>query len=282
MTGVVYLNGEFTEAQNATISVFDRGVLFADSVYEVIPVYNGRPYFVDRHLNRLKLNLEQTKIQAPPINWLPVFDELINQNGGGDLQIYLQITRGNQGVRKHDIPDTIKPTFFAFTLHTPYSTDDEKRKGLKTRIIEDFRWQRCDIKTTAMLANILLNDEAVSAGAHTALLSRDGFLLEGSASNVFMIDNKGVIRTSPLNHLCLPGITRQITIELINELKFPFLEGPIPVAEIFSAQELWLTSTTKEIYPITYVNEQQIGSGVLSTYWEELNKKYHQLTKVRP
>lgn len=277
MTSIAYINGDFVNATDAKISIFDRGVLFGDSVYEVIPVYDGHPYFVDKHLRRLNNSLSKTKINTPGLDWSAVFDELIERNGGGNLQLYLQITRGNQGKRQHDIPEHIEPSCFAFTLHASYPTMREKQRGLHATIIEDFRWLHCDIKATSLLANILLNDEAVSRGYHTALLSRDGFLTEGSASNVFIVDTEGIIKTPPLNHFCLPGITREIVIDLIKELGLPFAEEPIPIPELFNAKEIWITSTTKEIHPISQVNHRPVSTGDSQAYWQQLNQQYHQL-----
>lgn len=276
MLGIVYLNGEYVNASQAKISVFDRGFLFGDSVYEVIPVYNSRPFFVERHLKRLEASLRNARIANPELNWLAIFQHLIQQNGGGDLQIYVQITRGDQGVRKHDIPAGLKQTVVIFTLHTLYASDELKRKGLHAHLAEDIRWLRCDIKTTSLLANILLNDDAISLGAQTAILQRDGLLTEGSASNVFLV-NKGIIYTPPLNHLCLPGITRQITIELIQSLSWTLREEPVPAEALFEAEEVWITSTTKEIYPVTNIDHILIANGVAGRYWEQINAKYKQL-----
>ncbi|CEK10681.1 D-amino acid aminotransferase [Legionella hackeliae] len=276
MSGIVYLNGKYVEACDAKISVFDRGFLFGDAVYEVIPVYNDRPFFVDRHLGRLKTSLSHSRIVAPQLDWKEIFHNLIKKNGGGNLQIYLQITRGNQGVRKHDIPSGIEPTIVAFTLHTPYASLETKRKGLNANLVEDIRWSRCDIKTTSLLANILLNDDAVSKGANTAILSREGLLTEGSASNVFLVDN-GVVYTPPLNNLCLPGITRQIAIELIQSLSWTFREENIPAKALYKAEEVWITSTTKEIYPVTRIDDSPVGDGTAGRYWEQINAKYQQL-----
>ena len=279
MNNIVYLNGNYTEAKNATISIFDRGLLFGDSIYEVIPVYNGTPCFVDRHLQRLNSNLDKIKIQKPDLDWLSIINQLIQLNGKSDMQIYLQVTRGNQGVRKHDIPKDIDPFSFAFTMHTAYSSDEEKRRGLSASIIDDTRWLRCDIKATTLLSNVLLNDEAVCAGDQTALLVRNGFLTEGTVSNVFIVDDKGTIKTPPLSNYCLPGITRQLVIELIKELNLPFSEEAIPEADILSAQEVMITSTSKEIYPVTQVNQQKIGNGVGGPCWEKLNTNFHKLVE---
>ncbi|WP_019216886.1 aminotransferase class IV [Legionella tunisiensis] len=185
MTGIVYLNGNYCTTEDAKISVFDRGFLFGDAVYEVLPVYNGRTFFVNSHLQRLESSLAHARIKVPSVNWHPIFHELIKRNGSGNLQIYLQITRGNQGIRKHDIPGELNPTIVAFTLHNPYPSFEAKNQGLHAILVEDIRWSRCNIKTTSLLANILTNDDAVSVGANTAILSREGFLTEGSASNVF-------------------------------------------------------------------------------------------------
>lgn len=281
MTGIVYLNGNYCNASDAKISIFDRGFLFADSVYEVIPVYNGHPFYFSKHLERLTYSLKNARIIPPNLDWQSLLNTLIAKNGGGDMQVYLQITRGNEGIRKHDIPSQIEPTVIAFTIHTPYPTLEEKKRGLHAKLIEDIRWLQCDIKTTALLGNILLNDDAVSSGADTAILARDGFLTEGGAANLFLVDVNGVIRTPPLNHLCLSGITRQIAIELINQLSWPLREEKIPASAIFKAQEVWITSTTKEIFPITRINDTSIGNGYGGAYWSQINTRYQQLIKAQ-
>ncbi|STX38440.1 D-amino acid aminotransferase [Legionella feeleii] len=279
MTGIVYLNGDYCKTEDAKISVFDRGFLFGDAVYEVIPVYNGHTFFVNSHLQRLESSLTQARIKMPDIDWRSIFHELIKQNGSGDLQVYLQVTRGNQGLRKHDIPEGLNPTVIAFTLHTPYPSFEAKKRGLHAMLVEDIRWSRCNIKTTSLLANILTNDDAVSVGANTAILSREGFLTEGSASNIFLVDTQGTIRTPVLDNLCLPGITRQITIDLIKSLSLPLQEEKIPIESIFNAQEVWITSTTKEIYPVTRINDCIIGKGYGGMYWQQMNEHYQQLIK---
>ncbi|WED44332.1 D-amino acid aminotransferase [Legionella cardiaca] len=277
MSGIVYINGDYLPASEAKISVFDRGFLFADAVYEVIPVYKSRPFFVARHLKRLNTSLANVKIPYPQLDWNAIFNELIQQNGAGDMQLYVQITRGNQGVRKHDIPDKLKPTVIIYTLHNPYASFEIKKLGLHANIVEDLRWLRCDIKTTSLIANILLNDEAVSKGAHTAILSRKGILTEGSASNIFLIDQEGTVYTPPLNNMCLPGITRQITIELIHELSWSLKEEKIPTSALFEAREVWITSTTKEIYPVTRIDDSLIADGKAGIFWEKISSKYQQL-----
>ncbi|KTC75231.1 D-alanine-aminotransferase [Legionella birminghamensis] len=278
MNKFVYLNGQLIPSHEAKISIFDRGFLFADSVYEVIPVYTGRPFFLEQHLKRLQSSLEQARIASPSVDWENVLSKLIERNGNGDMQLYIQVTRGNQGMRKHDIPSDLQPTVIAFTIHNNFP-GPLAAEGLHAVILEDYRWHRCDIKTTALLANVLLNDDAVRQGGDTSILCRDGFITEGSASNIFLVGKDNIIRTPPLTHYCLPGITREITLNLIHSLKWKVLEEPIPVQDVFTASELWITSTTKEIYPVTRVNRLQIGDGKGGKYWQQINTRYKELVR---
>lgn len=272
-----FVNGEYCNVQDAKISIFDRGFLFGDAVYEVLPVYHGQPYFVEQHIARLESNLEKAKIVLSDYDWHQLINTLITENGGGNMQIYLHVTRGNEGMRKHDIPSKIKPSIIAFTIHNRFPTLEEKETGFTAITVEDIRWTRCDIKTTSLLANILLNDEAVSSGYQTSLLIRDNFVTEGSSSNVFILTKDNVIQSPPLNNFCLPGITRQIAVELINNLNWQFIEKEIQVSELFEAQEVWITSTTKEICPITRIDDQFINNGVVGEYWRTINQSYQQL-----
>lgn len=273
----VFLNGEYIAAADAKISIFDRGFLFGDGVYEVLPVYKGKPFFVEKHIARLHSNLDKIKITMPDLDWEDLIHRLIKENGGGDLQIYIQITRGNQGVRKHDIPASITPSVIAFTLHNPYPSEIEKNQGLTAKLIDDIRWVRCDIKSTSLLANILLNDEALSNGFQTSILVRDGFITEGSTSNIFMVSPDGIIKTPPLNNLCLPGITRDIAIELMHTLNWEFREEALSVHELLNAQEVWISSTTKEIMPVLRINDLPINEGKVGSYWKTINQAYQQL-----
>lgn len=272
-----FVNGEFVNVADAKISIFDRGFLFGDGVYEVLPVHNGRPLFIDQHLKRLHSNLEKTKIQFPNCDWTNVIQQLIDKNGGGDLQIYIQITRGNQEARKHDIPLSLTPTVVAFTIHMPYASSDEKEPGLHAKLLDDNRWLHCDIKAISLLGNILLNDDAVSSGFDTSILSRNGFITESSTANVFIVTKTGKIKTPPLSKLILPGITRQILIELMMELGWDISEEEFDTQELFAAQEVWITSTTKGVYPVTKIDNTSIGEGHAGTYWRTLNNLYQNL-----
>lgn len=276
---IAFVNGEYLDTTEAKISIFDRGFLFGDAVYEVLPVYDGQPFFVKRHLKRLYSNLEKTKINIPHYDWHELIQRLIVENNGGDLQIYIHVTRGNQGYRKHDIPDTISPSVIAFTIHNRFPSEADKEKGVKAKLVDDIRWARCDIKTTSLIANILLNDEAVSSGFQTSILARNGIITEGGAANVFIVTQEGKVKTPPLNNYCLPGITRQITIELISDLNWTFGEEEITTEELFKAKEVWVTSTTKEIMPVTMVNDCLINEGKTGQYWRAINNSYSQLLR---
>lgn len=276
-TRIVYINGKYYPAAKAKISVFDRGLLFADSVYEVIAVYSSHTFFIERHLQRLTQNLEKININVPEHNWREIFSELIKRNGGGDLQIYLQITRGTQDYRSHDIVTSIQPTVIAFTIHKAYPKFSSKQQGLRVTITRDLRWLRCDIKSTALLANILANNVATACDADTAIFARDGFLTEGISSNLFIVNSTGEVLTPIADNYCLPGITRQLTLELINTLKWPIKEEKIPIATLYQAREIWITSTTKEIYPVTAIDHTIIGDGYGGLFWQEINDKFQQL-----
>jgi D-alanine transaminase len=272
-----YVNGEYCKLSDAKISIFDRGFLFGDAVYEVLPVYHGQPFFVDRHIERLNSNLNKIKIAPLSLDWHQLINRLTTENQSDNLQVYIHVTRGNQGARKHDIPAEITPSVIAFTIHNAYPTQEEKEKGLIAKLLEDNRWMRCDIKTTSLLANILLNDEAVSSGFQTSILVRDGIVTEGSTSNVFVVTKDNLIKTPDLNHFCLPGVTRQIAIELIKNLNWNFVEDKVTPAELFEAKEVWITSTTKEIFPITKINDSFINQGQVGEFWHIINKSYQQL-----
>lgn len=262
------------ELADARISIFDRGFLFGDAVYEVLPVYQGRPLFVKQHLERLKSGLDKIKIDLPDYDWHALINRLISENGGGDLQVYIQVTRGNQGFRKHDIPASLPPTVVAFTIHNPFPAQIDKEKGIKAKLVEDIRWMRCDIKTTSLLANILLNDEAVSAGYQTSIITREGIITESSTANVFIVNADGILKTPPLTQFCLPGITRKLVLELMDELGWNCKEEEIKIDELFAAQEVWVTATTKEIMPVTQIDDTLINKGVIGPYWQAINKSY--------
>lgn len=275
----VYINNQYLPAEKATISIFDRGFLFGDAVYEVIPVYNRQVRFADEHLQRLAYSLKQARINPPDCDFMAIFERLLAKETRPDCQLYIQVTRGNQGQRKHDIPPQLDAGVVVFTLHTPFPTLEQKVSGLHAITVPDFRWHRCDIKSTSLLANILINDQAVSAGAHTAIMLREGRLTEGGTSNIFIVDDEGCVKTSPLDDSCLPGVTRAVTILLLKQLGVPVQECLIQETAFRAAREIWITSTTKEIFPVSQLDGQIVGNGQPSALWHQLNTLYQQLVR---
>lgn len=258
---LVYLNGEFLPPARATVSVFDRGFIFGDGVYEVMPVFGGRLFRLPHHLARLERSLAEIRLSNPLARgeWEAIFARLIEECGAEDQSVYLQITRG-VAPRDHAFPPDAHPTVFAYAQAAKYPAADLLANGIAVVTASDNRWLRCDIKATALLPNALLRQQAVERGAVEAILIRDGWVTEGAASNVFVIRN-GTISTPPNGPFILPGITRDLTLELAAANGLRALEEPIAEATLFDADEIWLTSSMREILPVTRLNERPVGSG---------------------
>ena len=268
---IVYLNGRFLAPEAAAISPFDRGFIFGDGVYEVIPVFGGRPFRLGPHLARLNNSLAAVGLTNPKSEqeWGAVFDELIRHNGSDDQSIYLQITRG-VAARDHAYPIDVTPTVFAYAQRLQPIDEKIREAGINAVTVEDIRWQRCDIKCTALLANVMLRQQAAERGATEAILIRDGELTEGAASNIFVVE-KGVLKTPPKGPRLLPGITRDLVLELAARHGVPHQETAIPGAALHSADEVWMTSSTKEIAPITRIDGRAVADGrggpLFKTLW---------------
>ncbi len=271
----VYLNGEFLPAAEARVSVMDRGFLFGDGVYEVIPCYAGRMFRLQHHLQRLENSLRGIRMENPLTfdQWRQMLDELIAQLPGQDQSIYLQVTRGSSGKRDHAIPKQISPTVFAMTNPAQYADPTLAEKGIEAVTLEDNRWQRCNIKAITLLANVLLRSEAVDAGAAEAILVRDGQATEGAASNLFVV-KEGVVVTPPNGPQLLPGITRDLVLELAAANGMAFEEREIPESLLFSADEVWLTSSTKEVMPVVRLNGKPVADGRPGPVFQQMNKLY--------
>jgi D-alanine transaminase len=256
----VYLNGEFLPPNQARVSVFDRGFIFGDGVYEVIPVFGGRLFRLPHHLSRLDASLGAIRLRNPHTQqeWNNIFTRLLAE-GSGDQSIYLQITRG-VAPRDHAFPPNITPTVFAYAQPLKYSPPEQLAQGVAAVTAADIRWQRCDIKAIALLANALLRQEAIDQGAVEAILLRDGVITEGAASNIFVIKN-GRLVTPPKGPFILPGITRDLVVEIARAKGIPCDELPVKIETLTSADEVWLTSSTKEILPITRIDGRAVGNG---------------------
>ena len=271
MPGTVYLNGEFIAAQDAAVSVFDRGFLFGDGVYEVIPAYAGRLFRLPEHLDRLQRSLRGVRIADPydRPRWTAVLEELTARNGGGDLSAYLQVTRGVAPGRSHAFPPDTTPTVFA--MSTPLRTLDwaQRERGAGVITHEDIRWRHSDLKTTAMLANVLLTQMARDAQVEETLLIRDGLVIEGASSNVFAV-RRDVVITPPAGAGLLPGITRDLVLDLIRDAGLACSEEPLPLAALAEVEELWITSASRRVMPVVEVDRRAVGAGVAGPVWRQV------------
>ncbi len=253
---MVYLNGSFVPLEEARISVLDRGFLFGDGVYEVIPVYGGRPLRLEEHLRRLENSLRGIRM-APPLQqaeWEAIFARLVQ--GTHDQAIYLQVTRGVAPRRDHTIPEDVSPTIFA--MCSPITPSPES--GIRAITLDDIRWQWCHIKAITLLPNVLLRQTAADQGCGEAILVRNGYVTEGTASNVFAVI-EGVIVTPPKGAELLPGITRDLVLELAQAEGLATREREISLPELRRAEEIWVTSSTREILPVIELDGQKVGSG---------------------
>jgi D-alanine transaminase len=258
---IVYLNGEYLPLSEAKVPVLDRGFIFGDGVYEVIPAYARRLFRIDEHLQRLQNSLTAVRIPNPysEQEWKQVLNKLLEKNPAEDSSIYLQVTRG-VATRDHAFPASITPTVFA--MASPLLTTDEKafNQGVAAITLDDTRWQHCNVKAITLLANILLRQTAIDAGAAEAILIRDGEVTEGAASNVFIVSG-GVIKTPPKGARLLPGITRDLIVELARIQQLPIEEVNFSKAELLAAEEIWISSSTKEIMPVVNLNDKPVGNG---------------------
>lgn len=262
---IVYLNGHFLPTEQATISVNDRGFIFGDGVYEVTRVVRGNPYRMSDHMKRLGDGLDGLSIAVPDalMAALPELHlELIRRNSLADVDatVYLQITRGAPSGRNHVFPDpAVPPTVYMSA--TPFqSATEQLHHGIRAISVPDVRWQRCNLKTVNLLPNVLARQQAVDAGVGTALMRRDGWYTESPNANIFAVIN-GVIRTCPLSNYILQGVTRNAVMEIIARLEMPVQEFPIAEHELFTASEVFISSTMTEIQGITEVDGKTIGDG---------------------
>jgi len=262
MTARVFLNGRWLAPQDANVSVMDRGFLFGDGVYEVIPVYSRRPFRLEQHLQRLQHSLDGIQLANPHgiEEWIGFVTKLAGEAEWEDQSIYIQVTRGPMALRNHAFPKVVTPTsvILAEPMLTP--PDSQREQGIAAVSAADIRWLRCDLKTTSLLANCLLRQLAVSAGCVETVLFRDGFLTEGSASSIFVV-KKGVLLAPIKNHLMLPGITYDVVLELAAQHGLPHEVRDITEAETRAADELWMCSSTKEVLPIVTLDGRKIGAG---------------------
>ena len=271
----VYLNGSFMPLEQATIPVLDRGFLFGDGIYEVIPVYGGRLFRLQEHLDRMQHSLDAIGITNPHSDqdWRGILETLTAATPGDELTIYLQITRGVGSNRDHAIPNDISPTVFAMTSTTRPPSDQQREQGVRCITSDDIRWLRCDIKAITLLPAVLLRQTASEANAAEALLIRDGQVTEGSVTSLFAIYADTLV-TPPKSHLLLPGVTRDLVLELAGQAGIDIQQRAIPASELCDADELWITGSTKEILAVIEVDGQRIGDGHPGQHFQRMLARY--------
>ncbi|HET9663545.1 MAG TPA: aminotransferase class IV, partial [Burkholderiales bacterium] len=228
MSDIVYLNGEFMPLESARIPVLDRGFIFGDGVYEVIPVYSRNPFRLPEHLRRLQHSLDSIRLANPltEAEWTKLTTDIVARTAGDDQSVYLQVTRG-VAKRDHAFPKEAKPTVFMMSSPLVTPSPEQVEGGVPAITATDYRWLRCDVKSVSLLGNCLLRQTAMDAGAVEVVLFRDGYLTEASASNVFVVRN-GIVLAPPKNHLMLPGITYDVVLELLAANGMPHEVREIP------------------------------------------------------
>lgn len=271
-----FLNGEYKPLEECNISPLDRGFIFGDGIYELIPVYNNSAFYLRNHIVRLIRSMREIQIESPfsYAEWETIIEKLIQQSDENNLAVYIQVTRG-VAQRDHALPENPEPTIFAMANPLAPISENMLSKGVALITTKDMRWQRCDIKAITLLPNILARQDAVEASAHEAILIRDGYALEGAASNLFVIRD-GKAYTHPKDNFILPGITRDVVLEILTESELPFEERPIPEDWLYTSDEIWITSSTKEVLPATKINKLPVGNGCPGAEWSKIHKLYQQ------
>jgi len=271
----VFLNGDFLPLSDAKVSVLDRGFLFADGVYEVIPAYAGKLFRLQQHIDRLNNSLDA--IRMSPVmsdqQWIDILTRLVEKHQHSDQSVYIQVSRGAGNSRDHQLPSEYTPTIFAMCQTIANNNLAHIAKGVQAITLDDIRWDWCHIKSVALLGNILLKQQAADQNCGEAILLRDGYATEGSASNLFIVKNKQLI-TPPKSHNLLPGITRDLVLELAVTEGIDCIEAEISEQQLASADEIWLTSSTKEVMPVIELNRKMIGNGKPGELWQRMATRY--------
>ena len=268
----VYLNGVYLPMEQAQISPMDRGFLFGDGIYEVIPSYDGQLVGFTPHMERMQdgLNAIEIALQVDHAQWREICNELIARNGGGNLGIYIHVSRGADIRRNHAYPEGISPTVYAFAFEIPPAPVPEKSAAscYTVATTEDMRWKRCNIKSTALLGNVMHYQHGYALGhQETILYNQDGELTEAAACNVFVVRH-GIVATPLLDHQKLPGITRLMLLEILRrDGTIPVEERVVTMRELEQADEVWLTSSSKEIAPVIEIDGRPVGNGQVGDVW---------------
>ena len=279
-TDIIYLNGEFMPLDEARIPVLDRGFIFGDGVYEVIPVYSRHPFRLAEHLRRLQRSLDAIRLPNPlsDAEWTRLMHDIIARNQREDQSVYIQVTRG-AAMRAHEFPKDVQPTVFAMSSPLVTPPREQIENGVECITATDFRWLKCNVKSVSLLGNCLLKQMAVDAGAAEVVLFRDGYLTEASASNVLVVRN-GVLLAPPKNHLILSGITYDVVLELAGANKIPLEMREVPEPEVRTAQEIWLTASTKEVLAVTVLDGRVVGDGKPGAVFRRMHALYQEFKQT--
>ena len=274
---IVYLNGSFVPLPDAKVSVLDRGFIFGDGVYELVPVYAREPFRLPHHLARLQRSLDGIGLPNPHTNgeWEAILRDMVARQPFADQGVYFQVTRG-VAKRDHTFPQGVPPTVFMMSNPLATPSPEQVERGVAVVTAEDNRWHRCDLKTISLLGNVLMRQFAAERGAVETVMFRDGFLTEASASNVLVVIG-GTIVVPPKDNLILPGITYDAAVEFAGEAGVPVVTRPVPKAEALAADEMWLTSSTKEVLAVTTVDGKPFAGGtpgpVFRRIWDVFQKR---------
>ena len=269
---IVYLNGDYMPMEEARISPMDRGFLFGDGIYEVVPSYDGKLVGFGPHLARMQDGLDaiEIKLTVNHDHWRMIADELITRNGAGNLGIYFHVSRGADSKRHHAYPENIAPTLYAFAFEIPPAPRPDKDAATLYTVAtaEDLRWKRCNIKSTALLGNVMHYQQGHAQGhSETILYNAEGEITEAAACNVFVVKH-GIVATPLLDHQKLPGITRLMLLDILRrDGSIAVQERVVKIGELDSADEVWITSSSKEIAPVIEIDGKPVGNGKVGDTW---------------
>lgn len=268
---IAYLNGEWLLAEEAKVSVLDRGFLFGDGVYEVIPVYNGSLFCLERHVRRLKNSLAEIHLgeHLAEIDWAVLLTEAVEKSGDSMAALYVQVTRGVDVARSFVYPENPKPTILIMVNPAPQLASREI-KAISLVTLEDFRWDRGHIKTISLIAAGMLKNQAIAQGANDAVLVKDGEVTEATSANIFAVID-GVIVTPPKTTSLLHGITRDVVVELAREHGLPIEERSLLPTELASADEVFISSSTMETWPVGLIDGNPVGNGEPGLIWQKVD-----------
>jgi len=273
---IVYLNGQFLPIEEAKVSVLDRGFIFGDGVYELVPVYRRQPFRLPQHLARLKTSLAGIRLASPHTDaeWASIIGELVARQPFDDQGVYFQVTRG-VAKRDHTFPKDAPATVFMMSNPLATPSAEQIAKGVAVVTADDNRWHRCDLKTISLVGNVLMRQLAADADAVETVMFRDGELTEASASNVLVVI-RGTIVAPPKDNLILPGITYGAAYEFARGAGLPFEIRPVPKAEALTADEMWLTSSTKEVVAVTSVDGRPFAGGLPGPMFRKMHALFQE------